>query len=61
MNIVGTPCNAVQRSASTALSTSPASNPSLGNSIDAEWLTHANTPITIPNVWNSGTGMQSLS
>ncbi|KGX18079.1 hypothetical protein X896_1995 [Burkholderia pseudomallei ABCPW 1] len=48
MNIVGTPCSAVQRSSDTAASVAPGSNAAPGNTIFAPADTHASTDSTIP-------------
>ena len=61
MNIVGTPCSAVQPSSDTAASVAPASKISPGNTIAAPLDTQASTASTMPKQWYSGTGMQSLS
>ena len=62
MNIVGTPCSAVQRSSLTAANVAPASNTSPGNTI-ARAGAHAGRapPSTMPKQWYSGTGMHSES
>ena len=61
MNIVGTPCSAVQRSASTAASVARGSKPSPGNTIFAPVAAQASTPSTMPKQWYSGTGMHRAS
>ena len=61
MNIVGTPCSAVQRSSDTAASVAPASKTSPGNTIAAPLATQASTASTMPKQWYSGTGMHSRS
>ena len=61
MNIVGTPCSAVQRSSATALSAATGSNASPGNTIAAPVDTDASTASTMPKQWYSGTGMHSES
>src|SRR5881628_2070011 len=48
MNIVGTPCNAVQRSSATAASVAAGSNDSPGNTIVAPVDTQASTDKTMP-------------
>ncbi|MDR8832123.1 hypothetical protein FEQ02_03183 [Burkholderia pseudomultivorans] len=48
MNIVGTPCSAVQRSSDTAASVATGSNASPGNTIAAPVDTHASTASTMP-------------
>ena len=48
MNIVGTPCSAVQRSSETAARTAAGSNISPGNTMVAPVLTQARTARTIP-------------
>ena len=61
MNIVGTPCSAVQRCLANDSSVSAASKPSPGNTIVAPDVTQHSTPSTMPKQWYSGTGMHSLS
>ena len=61
MNIVGTPCRAVQRSACTAARVARGSKPSPGKTILAPLTTQASTDKTIPKQWYSGTGMARLS
>ena len=48
MNMVGTPCSPVQRSASTASSAATGSKPSDGLTIAAPWVTQARLPSTMP-------------
>ena len=48
MNIVGTPCSAVQRSSATAASVAAGSNDSPGNTIVAPVDTQASTDNTMP-------------
>ncbi len=61
MNMVGTPCSAVQRSDSIDSSTAPGSNPADGNTIAAPCVAHNSVPSTMPKQWYIGTGIQSLS
>ena len=50
-NIVGTPCTAVQRSASSATSVSRASNPSPGKTMVTPCEAAARLPSTMPKQW----------
>ena len=61
MNIVGTPCTAVQRSASIAVRTARGSKPAAEYTIVAPCTTQARFDITMPKQWYSGTGTQSRS
>ncbi|OPY41088.1 MAG: hypothetical protein A4E41_01087 [Methanoregulaceae archaeon PtaU1.Bin066] len=51
MNIVGTPCRAVQRSFSTVFSTSRASKVGDGRTIVLPWVMQAMFERTIPKQW----------
>jgi hypothetical protein len=51
MNMVGTPCRAVQRSSLTAAIVAPGSNASPGNTMLAPVDTQASTPSTMPKQW----------
>ena len=51
MNIVGTPYNAVQRSAWIACRTASGSKPADGYTMVAPWVTQPRFPITIPKQW----------
>ena len=51
MNIVGTPCRPVQRSAATVSSVASASKPSPGITMQAPWVTQARLPSTMPKQW----------
>ena len=48
MNMVGTPCSAVQRSSATVSKVANGSNPSPGNTMQAPWVTAARLPNTMP-------------
>ena len=48
MNMVGTPCSAVQRSSATVSSVTSGSKPSPGNTMQAPWVTAARLPNTMP-------------
>ncbi len=48
MNMVGTPCSAVQRSAATVSSTASGSNPSPQSTLAAPCVMAASTPSTMP-------------
>ena len=61
MNMVGTPCSAVQRSSLTACSVATGSNDSPGKTMAAPVETQASTASTMPKQWYSGTGMHRLS
>ena len=61
MNMVGTPCSAVQRSFATASSTASGSNASPDRTLAAPCVMAARTPSTMPKQWYSGTGMHTLS
>jgi hypothetical protein len=51
MNIVGTPCSAVQRSSATAASVARGSKTGAGITIVAPWVTQARLPRTMPKQW----------
>ena len=51
MNMVGTPCRAVQRSVATVCSTASGSKPSPGYTIAAPWVMAARLPSTMPKQW----------
>ena len=61
MNIVGTPCKPVQRSACTVSSTAWTSKLAPGSTMAAPWVTQAILPRTMPKQWYSGTGMHRRS
>ena len=61
MNMVGTPCSPVQRSACTVSSTAFGSKPSPGNTMAAPCVTQARLPSTMPKQWYRGTGMHKRS
>ena len=61
MNIVGTPCKAVQRWRATVASVCRGSKLSPGKTIVAPLATQAKTPSTMPKQWYSGTGMHRRS
>ena len=61
MNMVGTPCSAVQRSAEAAVRVVSGSKPSPGNTMPLADATQVSTPSTMPKQWYSGTGMHSRS
>ena len=61
MNMVGTPCRPVQRSACTVSNTVRASKPSFGYTMALPWVRQARLPSTIPKQWYMGTGIHSLS
>ncbi len=61
MNMVGTPCSAVQRSCAIAASVAPASKPADGSTMRAPWATQASVPSTMPKQWYIGTGMHIRS
>ena len=51
MNMVGTPYTPVQRSASTASSVNPGSNPGAGMTMVTPWVVQPRLPITMPKQW----------
>ncbi len=51
MNMVGTPCRAVQRSASIVSSTAVASNASAGTTMAAPCVTQVRFASTMPKQW----------
>ena len=61
MNIVGTPCSAVQRSSATACSVASGSKDFAREDHARAAVTQASTASTMPKQWYSGTGMHSES
>lgn len=61
MNMVGTPCSAVQRSSATARSVASGSKASPGKTMHAPVAAQASTDITMPKQWYSGTGTHRRS
>ncbi len=61
MNMVGTPCSAVQRSSATVRSVASGSKASPGKTMHAPVAVQASTDITMPKQWYSGTGMHRRS
>ncbi len=51
MNMVGTPCRPVHRSACTASNVATGSNPSDGLTMQEPWVTQARLPSTMPKQW----------